>query len=133
MDAAADFPESRRGLEQLIAIVDDDQSVREALRGLLHAHGLNAATFASALDFLSSPALGETACLIADVNMPMLTGIELHEQLTRSGRQIPTLLITAYPDDGLRTRALNSGVVAYLLKPFEEDELIGHLLASLER
>ena len=132
LDHAADLSDVREGPTDLVAIVDDDDSVREALRALLHSHGLSAATFSSGLDFLRSPAADKTACLIADINMPALTGLELHEQLRTSGRQIPTLLMTTYPDEAQRTRALNGGVIGYLLKPFEEDELMAYVFASLQ-
>ena len=86
--------------------------------------GYTAAVFPSASDFLESPQLDETACLIVDVHMPAMTGVELYRRLTEEGRAIPTILITGYPDDVVRARALNDGVVCYLRKPFRGEDLI---------
>src|SRR5208282_2984927 len=95
----------------LVSVVEDDQFFRESMRRLMRSFGYNVETFPSAADFLASPRLGETACLIADVHMPAMTGLELHRQLIDAGYPIPTILLTAYPDDGARARALNDGVV----------------------
>jgi FixJ family two-component response regulator len=108
----------------LISIVDDDESVREATRGLMQAVGYRAEAFGSAEDFLQSQLLARTACLIADINMPGMSGLDLHRHLSASGTAVPTILITAYPDDGVRTRALAAGVVCYLSKPFQETDLL---------
>ncbi|GLR56784.1 response regulator (plasmid) [Rhizobium indigoferae] len=94
--------------------------------------GYDVATFPSAADFLASPRLAETACLIADVHMPKMTGLELHERLTEAGYAIPTILVTAYPDDADHTRAQNDGVVCYLPKPFDEQHLVRCLRAALK-
>lgn len=94
--------------------------------------GYDVAAFPSAAEFLASPRLAETACLIADVHMPKMTGFELHEHLIDAGYAIPTILVTAYPDDVDRTRALNDGVVCYLRKPFDERHLIRCLRAALQ-
>ena len=110
--------------EPLISIVDDDQAVRKSIRRLLRSFGFTAEAFDSAVAFLASPRLDETACLIADINMPGMTGMELYGRLIDAGRAIPTILITAYPDDAVRERALNDGVVCYLRKPFEEADLL---------
>lgn len=88
--------------------------------------------FPSAGDFLAFPRLQETACLIADVQMPGMTGIQLHNSLIDGGHAIPTILITAYPDDGARNRALNDGVVCYLRKPLDVDTLIQCLRSILK-
>ena len=119
--------------EALISIVDDDESVREATKGLMKSLGLSAQTFACAEDFLSSNRLQLTACLIADVQMPGISGLDLHRQLLAAGKPIPTILITAYPDENLRTRALSAGVIAYLIKPFNEDDLLECLRTVLGR
>ena len=95
--------------------------------------GYTAAVFPSARDFLESPQLDETACLIADVHMPAMTGVELYRRLTEEGRAIPTILITAYPDDVVRARVLNDGVVCYLQKPFRGEDLIRCVHLALER
>ena len=98
--------------EALISIVDDDESVREATKGLMKSLGLSAQTFACAEDFLSSNRLQLTACLIADVQMPGISGLDLHRQLLAAGKPIPTILNTAYPDENHRTRALSARVIA---------------------
>jgi FixJ family two-component response regulator len=94
--------------------------------------GYNVEAFPSAADFLGSPRLIETTCLIADVHMPAMTGIELHRHLIKVGYTIPTILVTAYPVDVDRARALNDGVVCYLRKPVDEQHLIRCLRAALE-
>ena len=108
----------------LISIVDDDESVREAAKGLMKSLGYTAETFPSAEDFLRSQQVPRTACLIADVNMPGMSGLDLHRHLSTSGKRIPTILITAYPDNSVRERALNAGVICYLSKPFDEGDLL---------
>ena len=110
--------------ESLISVVDDDQAVRESIRRLLRSLGFTAEAFDSAAAFLASPRIDQTACLIADINMPGMTGVELYGHLIDAGRAIPTILITAYPDDSVRERALNDGVICYLRKPFEEADLL---------
>ena len=115
----------------LISIVDDDESVREATTGLMQSLGYTAAAFPSAEDFLQSQQVPRTSCLIADVNMPGMSGLDLHRHLSASGNRIPTILITAYPDESIRERALNAGVICYLTKPFEESDLLSCLHSSL--
>ena len=115
----------------LISIVDDDESVREATKGLMKSLGFIAKTFSSAADFLTSRYLRRTACLIADVNMPGMTGPELHDRLRDLGSTIPKILITAYPDDNVRARALSAGVICYLRKPFDEDDLLVCIRSAL--
>jgi FixJ family two-component response regulator len=107
----------------LVSVVEDDQFFRESMRRLMRSLGYTAEAFASAADFLASPHLGETVCLIADVHMPAMTGIELYRRLIDIGRAIPTILVTAYPNDVDRVRALNDGVVCYLRKPVDEEHL----------
>lgn len=107
----------------LVAVVEDDRLFRESMRRLMRSLGYTVEGFASAADFLTSPRLAETACLIADVNMPAMTGIELHRSLIDTGRAIPTILVTAYPNDADRIRALKDGVVCYLRKPIDEGYL----------
>jgi FixJ family two-component response regulator len=115
----------------MVSVVEDDQFFRESMRRLLRSLGYVVESFPSAADFLASPRLVETDCLIADVQMPAMTGLELHRQLTDTGYSIPTILVTAYPDDGVRTRALSDGVVCYLRKPVDEKHLIRCLRAAL--
>jgi FixJ family two-component response regulator len=116
----------------LISIVDDDRSFRDSLRRLLKSFGYFVRVFPSAADFLASGHVGETDCLIADINMPEITGVELHKRLIDTGYAIPTILITAYPDETVRSRALNDGVFSYLQKPCEEDNLVHCLRSALE-
>ena len=94
--------------------------------------GYSVEAFPSAADFLASPRLAETACLIADVHMPAMTGVELYRHLSDAGYAIPTILVTAYPDDDVRARALKDGVVCYLRKPVDENHLIRCLRAALQ-
>ena len=114
-----------------ISIVDDDESVREATMSLMRAAGFSTEAFPCADDFLKSERRGRTDCLIADVQMPGMTGLELHGRLAQSGNAIPTVLITAYPDEKVRFRALQAGVVCYLSKPFNEDELLECIQSAL--
>ena len=107
----------------LISIIDDDRPFRESMRRLMRSLGNTVDVFASAADFLASPRLKETACLIVDVNMPAMSGPELFRHLIEVGHPIPTILVTAYPDDGDRARALSAGVVCYLRKPVDEKSL----------
>jgi FixJ family two-component response regulator len=107
----------------LIAIVDDDQLYRESLRKLVVLMGYTVEAFPSAADFLASRFLPEITCLIADVHMPGMTGVELHRHLVDAGYAIPTILVTAYPDKVVRDQALKDGIVCYLGKPVDEDYL----------
>jgi FixJ family two-component response regulator len=116
----------------LISIVEDDQFFRDSMRRLMRSLGYDVEAFPSAADFLASHRLSETACLISDVQMPAMTGVELHRHLIKAGYTIPTILVTAYPDDVDRTRALNDGVVCYLRKPIDEQHLIRCLRVALE-
>jgi FixJ family two-component response regulator len=115
----------------LVSVVEDDQFFRESMRRLMRSLGHKVETFASAADFLASPRLGETACLIADVNMPAMTGVELYRHLMKSGHLIPTILVTAYADDDVGSRALKDGAICYLRKPVDEKHLRRCLLAAL--
>ena len=117
--------------QTLISVVDDDESMREAIRGLMKSLGYTAVAFASAEEFLSSCQIPRTSCLITDVQMPGITGLELHHRLLAAGKIIPTILITAYPDDSARERALGDGVVSYLSKPFDEIDLLTCIRSSL--
>lgn len=115
----------------LISIIDDDQSAREAVVGLVRALGFSAANFPSAADFLRSDQLVRTACLIADMRMPGMTGLELFRHLVAAGTPIPTILVTAYPDETLRAQALKAGVCCYLAKPLVPDALLGCIRVAL--
>jgi FixJ family two-component response regulator len=115
----------------LVSVVEDDQFFRESMRRLIRSLGYTAEAFPSAADFLASPRLVETACLIADVHMPAMTGLELYRHLIDAGYAIPTILVTAYPYDEVGAQALNDGVVGYLRKPVDEKHLIRCLRAAL--
>lgn len=116
----------------VISIVDDDPSVREGTMDLLVSMGFIAETFPRADDFLNSNRLHSTSCLIADVQLPGMTGFELYDHLVGSGNVVPTILITAFPDDKDRSRALRAGVSCYLAKPFSENELLVCIMSALE-
>ena len=116
----------------VISIVDDDPSVREGTMDLLKSMGFIAETFQRADDFLQSDRHTSTSCLIADVQLPGMTGLELYDHLVGSGKFVPTILITAFPDDKDRARALRSGVSSYLAKPFNENELLVCIMSALE-
>jgi FixJ family two-component response regulator len=107
----------------LVSVVDDDRFFRESMCRLMRSLGYTVDIFSSAADFLASPLLAETACLIADIHMPAMTGYELHRRLIDTDRAIPTILVTAFPNDVDRARALNDGVVCYLRKPVDEEYL----------
>ena len=115
----------------LVSVVEDDQFFRELMRRLMRSLGYSVEAFPSAADFLASPRLVETACLIADVHMPAMTGLDLHRHLIAVGYAIPTILVTAYPDDDVRAHALNDGVVCYLRKPIDEKHFMRCLRAAL--
>src|SRR5262245_54187262 len=117
----------------LIAIVDDDQLYRESMRKLVTLLGYAVEEFPSAAEFLASRLLPETACLVADVHMPGMTGVELHRHLIKLGYAIPTILVTAYPDEGVRDQALKDGVACYLSKPVDDGELDSCLRTALRR
>jgi FixJ family two-component response regulator len=115
----------------LVSVVEDDRFFRESMRRLMRSLGYPVEVFASATDFLASPHLLETACLIADVQMPVMSGLELHRSLIETGHSIPTILVTAYPNEADRARALNGGVVGYLGKPIDEAHLTRCLHGAL--
>lgn len=109
---------------QLIAVVDDDASARDALAALVKALGFEAAVFCSAADFLALPEQRSTACLIADVQMPDISGLELYLALLKAGVSMPTILVTAYPEEATRRRALKAGVAGFLTKPVDSEALL---------
>jgi FixJ family two-component response regulator len=117
---------------KLVAIVDDDESVRSALRGLMKAAGFSAHAFASAEEFLNSGEQHDTGCLIADIRMPRMSGLELQAKLNSERCRIPTIFITAHGDTNMRMRALRAGAVEFLTKPFNDDVLLEHVKAALE-
>lgn len=119
--------------KSLIAIVDDDEQSLEAMTDLLKSAGFSTLAVGSAANFLASRRLVDTACLITDVNMPGMDGFELHRRLVQSGHAIPTILITAYPDETMRTRALSAGIICYLTKPCSEEALLGCVDSALRQ
>jgi FixJ family two-component response regulator len=113
--------------------VDDDEEVRTAIESLVMSLGLEARTYASAESFLQSSSLSETACLILDVQMPTMNGVELHTRLSELGLDIPIIFITAYPDKVDRALALNDGIICMLHKPFNEERLVEGIEEALKR
>ena len=116
----------------VISIVDDDASVRVATSNLLRSRGYVVHTFASAEEFLISPDRDETSCVIADVQMSAMTGLDLLTQMRAKGSDSPFIFITAYPDESIRARAIKAGAVCFLAKPFAVHKLIECLEAALE-
>jgi FixJ family two-component response regulator len=116
----------------MISIVDDDESVRETLKGLVRSFGLNASAFASAEEFLESNRLQDTACLITDVQMQGMSGVDLQTLLLNQGHDMPIIFMTAFPEERIRIRALNAGAFGFLGKPFDEKSLIACLDRALE-
>ncbi len=116
----------------VVSVVDDDPSAREGATDLLNSAGIATESFQNAEEFLRSGKLDWTSCLVADVRMPGMSGIELHEQLRGAGREIPTILITGFPIDSDRIRARHSGAWGYLKKPFGEQELLSYVNSALE-
>jgi FixJ family two-component response regulator len=121
-----------QGEGKLVAIVDDDDSVRTALQGLLKAVGLPAQAFASAEGFLESGKQDQTACLIADIRMPGMSGLELQAKLNAERRRIPIIFITAHGDARMRMQALRAGAVEFLTKPFDDEALLESVRAALD-
>jgi FixJ family two-component response regulator len=115
----------------LVAIVDDDESVRSALQGLMKVVGLPARTFASAEEFLNSGEQFRTACLISDIRMPGMSGLELQAKLNSQNCRIPTIFITAHGDTTMRMQALRGGAVEFLAKPFSDDVLLEHVKTAM--
>jgi FixJ family two-component response regulator len=115
----------------LISVVDDDEPVRVAIDSLLRAHGYTVHKFASAEDFLRSPHLDETSCVITDVRMPGMSGVKLQSTLRERGSSIPFIFITAFPEESARARALRDGAVCFLSKPFDAPTLTGCVEAAL--
>lgn len=120
-------------MERLVAVVDDDISVRESLESLIRSVGIEVRVFASAEEFLSSAYPRKADCLVLDVRLPGMTGIELHHHLLARNRNVPVIFITAHAfDDHARLEARSDWTVAYLTKPFDEDELLDAVHAALK-
>src|ERR1700692_4141230 len=119
--------------EPIVAIVDDDEAVGNAIKVLMRSIGLVANAFSSGEDFLRSPELRRAGCLAVDFDMPRMNGLDLHNTLSRLGKEIPPVMITAYPSDDIRARALQAGVICYLPKPFDESGLLDCVQTALDR
>jgi FixJ family two-component response regulator len=124
---------SRNTDNKLVAIVDDDDSVRGTLKELLRAAGFSSRTFESAEDFLRSGDQQEAACLITDIRMPGMSGLELQARLNAEKCRIPTIFITAHGDEEMRFQALRAGAVEFLPKPFDDEVLVESVRAALNR
>jgi FixJ family two-component response regulator len=120
------------GKTKLVAIVDDDDLMRSALQGMMKAVGWTAQAFASAEEFLKSGQQHQTACLIADIRMPGMSGLELQARLNAEHCRIPTIFITAHGDAKMRMQALRAGAVEFMAKPFDDDILLESVRAALE-
>ena len=116
----------------IVAIVDDDEAVGNAIEVLMRSIGLVGRAFSSGEEFLRSPELSRTGCLVVDFDMPKMTGLDLHNNLSRLGKEIPTVMITAYPSDDIRAQALQAGIICYLRKPFDESDLLNCIEAALD-
>src|SRR5262249_45579449 len=116
----------------IISIIDDDESMRCAVKSLVTSLGLDAYTFASAEAFLQSPHLDDTSCVITDLQMPGLNGVELQKSLLAQGRSIPIIFVTAFPEERLRARAMEAGALGFLSKPFESETLIKLIDKAIE-
>ncbi len=121
-----------QGTTKLVAIVDDDGSMRSALQGLLKSAELPAQSFASAEEFLNSGQQHQIACLITDIRMPGISGLELQTKLNTEGCRIPIIFITGHGDERLRMQALRAGAVEFLAKPFDDEVLLESVRAALE-
>jgi FixJ family two-component response regulator len=117
---------------QLIAIVDDDESVRSAIHDVLHSVGLQARSFASAEEFLASGQQNEIACLITDIRMPGMSGLELQARLAEDDYRIPTIFVSAHGDTRNRTQAMRAGAIVFLGKPFDDKVLLEGVRTALE-
>jgi FixJ family two-component response regulator len=119
-------------LTRFVAVVDDDSGVRRALCRLLGASTIQAQSFASAREFLDSLGSGVPDCLILDLQMPEMTGLELQRELVRLGARIPTIVITAHNESGLRERCLAAGAAAFLVKPLDTTELLASISSAVD-
>jgi FixJ family two-component response regulator len=127
-----ELPQKRSAVERLlVSIVDDDESVRESVPDLLREFGFAASAFSSAEEFLASDCVEQTKCLLLDVAMPGMSGPDLHQELRRRRKEIPTVFITAQRDENIRSRLIEQGAVECLFKPFSEDALLDALNAAL--
>ena len=117
---------------KLVAIVDDDQSVQNALKDLMESVGISAMCFGSAQEFLASDERNQTACLIADVRMPGISGLEMQAKLKAEGSFIPIIFITAHADAKIKMQAIKAGAIEFLSKPFDDEVLLEKVRPTLE-
>ena len=117
----------------MVAIVDDDELIRDALHGLMRAAGFQSLAFASGEEFLKSVDLDRVACLIADIRMPGMSGLQLQSELKKDHHRIPIIFITAQGDEKMRMQALRAGAVEFLTKPLNDEVLLDHVRAALGR
>ena len=117
---------------QLVAVVDDDRSIQSALKDLLDSVGLLSESFGSAEEFLASEQRNQTACLVLDIRMPGMSGLELQDQLKVEGSPIPVIFITAHADTQTKTRAMKAGALEFLSKPFDDEVLLDRVRAALK-
>jgi FixJ family two-component response regulator len=117
----------------VISVIDDDSSVRAAIDNLLSSHGYLVRTFASAEEFLQSPRLHDSSCVVADVQMPGMSGLDLLMRTSTRGHSIPFIFVTAFPEDNVRDRALKAGAIGFLAKPFAAPDLIKRVETAVRR
>ena len=115
-----------------IAIVDDDEALCEAMKSFVQSLGHSVSTFGSADEFLNSEQISRTSCLVTDLHMPGLSGLDLQDRLIATGHRFPIIFITGYPDEEVRAQAMKAGAIAFLSKPFNADHLIGYLDKALK-
>jgi FixJ family two-component response regulator len=122
---------TNKSTPEWVAIVDDDRSVQRALKDLMESAGISALCFGSAEDFLESHQLNQTACLVADISMPGMSGLELQAKLNAEGPRLPIIFITAHGNSKMKTLAVNAGAVAFLPKPFDDEVLLEKVRSAL--
>lgn len=123
---------ANQGTDKIVAVIDDDESVRTALQEMLRSAGLSTLAFASAEDFLKSGQQRQARCLIADIRMPGMSGLELQAKLNAEHYRIPTIFITAHGDEKMRMHALRAGAVEFLAKPWDDEVLLEKVRTALE-
>jgi FixJ family two-component response regulator len=123
---------TNKGSSQLVAIVDDDRSIQSALKDLMESAGLSARCFGSAEEFLESDERKETACLVTDIRMPGMSGLELQAKLKAEGSRIPIIFITAQGDAKMKMQAMSAGAIEFLSKPFDDEDLLEKVRAALK-
>lgn len=117
----------------MISIIDDDEPAREATKGLLRSLGYSVLAFSSAEEFLASERINDSACVITDLQMPGLSGLELQDRLAAQGQKVPLIFITGYPEEGQRQRAMQAGAAAFIAKPFRDAHLISCINRALRK